>query len=241
MAQTVLITGASRRIGKGFAEYFSARGWNIVIHYNHSSDAALELSNHLKASYPTQKFPIIQCDLSNSIESVQRLIYKLPDGIDRLDALINNASIFKSGDLHSSTSKIWDLHFRINLETPFYLMQGFRASFGKGCIINILDTKVDSFDTFHAAYLLSKKSLRDLTMMAAFEWAPDIRVNAVAPGAVLPPPGKDEDYLQHIANQSPLKRVVKLENLSESVYFLVSNSSITGQVIYCDSGAHLNF
>ncbi len=102
-----------------------------------------------------------------------------------------------------------------------------------------MDTRIVDNESSHAAYSLSKKALMHATTMAALEWAPSVRVNGVAPGPVLPPPGKDETHLHEVIESTPLQKRVELDNLVESAYFLTTNDAITGQIIFCDSGAHL--
>ncbi|GAO30274.1 SDR family oxidoreductase [Geofilum rubicundum] len=237
---TVLITGAAKRVGKALTELFAARGWEVIIHYHTSERAARDLSLSLQKKYDSRHFPVVQADLSNPVQSVEMLLKQLPQPLAGLDALINNASVFDASTLAETDYDLWRRQMLVNFETPFMLMQAFYKMFGKGAVVNVLDTRIVNNDSSHAAYSLSKKALTQLTQMAALEWAPDVRVNGVAPGPVLPPPGRDSVYFEKVAADTPLKRVVGLDSLAESVWFLVANSAITGQVIYCDSGAHLN-
>jgi len=234
---TVLITGAAKRLGKVLAEFFASKNWEVIIHYNNSDNAAKELSLSLQKKYYGREFSIVKADLSDPEQASALLINQLH--IKRPDLLINCASIFESSNIGETNYKLLRRHMKVNFEAPFMLMHEFYNCYGKGNIINILDARIISNSWSHAAYSLSKKSLTELTRMAAFEWAPNIRVNAVAPGPVLPPPGKDKSYLERVAADTPLKKSVDLNSFLESVWFLVTNSAITGQIIYCDSGAHL--
>lgn len=236
---TVLITGAARRVGKALAELFAARGWEVVIHYNQSESEAQDLSHLLQKQYPDRRFPVVQANLSEPGQVSDRLIEHLPKPIKSLDALINCASVFEASSLADTSLNLLRQQMAINFDAPFMLMQAFNKYQKKGAIVNILDTRIVNNNWSHAAYSLSKKALMELTRMAALEWAPEVRVNGVAPGPVLPPPGKEEAYLQKVVAATPLKSVVGLANLTESVWFLVTNSAITGQIIFCDSGAHL--
>lgn len=235
----VLITGAAKRIGRALAELFAARGWEVVIHYNNSAVAALDLSRSLQKQYRDRHFPTVKADLSDAGKSVELLLDHLPAPVKSLDALINCASVFEPSSLAETDYLLWRQQMVVNFETPFMLMQAFYKRFGKGCIVNILDTRIVTNDWSHAAYSLSKKALMELTRMAALEWAPAVRVNGVAPGPVLPPPGKEAAHLGKVIADTPLKRLVGLDDLTGSVWFLVANSAITGQILYCDSGAHL--
>lgn len=231
---TILITGGAVRIGKALVQHYAANGWDVVIHYNSSSEAASELSKDLQNKYPNRKFPLIRANLENPVEC-ETLIKKC----DHLDALINNASIFEPGELSVTGEKFFRRQMAVNFDAPFFLMQNFFLKFNKGVIINILDTRVVSNDSSFGAYSVAKKSLMQLTSMAALEWAPNVRVNAVAPGPVLPPDGKKDKYLKRVIDTTPLKKQINIDNLCKSAYFLTINEDITGQILYCDGGAHL--
>lgn len=238
--KTILITGASKRVGKALSKRFALEGWNVVIHYNSSKTEAAELSEELSILFPKQLFPIISADLSEGEEAALRLFNSLPKlGVDKLDALINNASNFNPGLLKDTDTLLLQSSFKVNFETPFFLMRQFYLQFGYGAILNLLDTRVENNNSSHGAYSLSKKALMNLTTMSALEWAPSVRVNGLAPGPVFPSPGKDEEHLAKVIQSTPLQKRVKLDNLVESAYFLITNGAITGQVIFCDSGAHL--
>lgn len=238
--KTVLITGAARRVGKALAKRFALEGWNVVIHYNSSRDKALAFSTKLRQLFPKQIFPIIGADLSSGEETIIDLFDNLSKlDINKLDALINNASNFYPGSLKETDTSLLHNSFKVNFEAPFFLMRHFYLLYGYGSILNLLDTRIVDNESSHGAYSLSKKALMNVTSMAALEWAPSVRVNGLAPGPVLPPPGKDEVHLEKVIASTPLQKVVELDNLVESAYFLTTNDAITGQIIFCDSGAHL--
>lgn len=237
--KSVLITGGSKRIGKELVLYFGNKGWNVVIHYNSNGDEADKLMSYLKNTFPDQLFYIIQEDFANGELAANNLFERLGALDIKIDVLINNASVFIESSLSESNLELFIKNSKINLEAPFFLMKNFYNEIGAGVIINILDTRINKNSSSHGIYSLSKKGLADLTKMAALEWAPSIRVNAVAPGPVLAPVEKSDEYFSQVINNTPLKRSVKLDNLLNSVYFLITNDSITGQIIYCDSGEHL--
>lgn len=231
---TVLITGGAMRVGKELSRYFAGKGWEVVIHYNNSSTAALALSDELKTQYPDRSFPAIKADLGD-ISVCENLM----NTIGQLDALINNASLFEPGLLSTTDEVLYRKQIAVNFDAPFFLMKGFYNRFKKGVVVNMLDTRVTNNDSSYGAYSLAKKSLLQLTKMAAAEWAPTVRVNAVAPGPVLPPEGKDSSYFYKVVDATPLKKQVSIDNLCKSVYFLCENDDVTGQVLFCDGGAHL--
>jgi len=238
MRKTAFVTGSAKRIGSVISEQLASAGWEVILHYNHSRDDAVRLSEKLKQLYPERVFPVFQCDLSVG-DAVLSAFNRLPDGIDKIDALINNASIFDAGKIDDTSLGFLRKQMMVNFEAPFLLMQAFKNQFGEGSIVNLLDTKIVKNEGTHAAYLLAKKSLAELTRMAALDFAPEIRVNGVAPGPVLPPPRKSADYLTDVIEKTPLKKQVDVNDIAYSVSFLLNNPSVTGQVLFCDSGSHL--
>lgn len=238
MNKFVLVTGAAKRIGAAISHHLAAEGWSVLIHYNSSNEEALKLATELKANNPEQEFPTIQCDLSN-MQEVMHLFEKPVIKEMDLTALINNASIFTPGNIEDITPDFLSQQMGVNFQAPLFLMQAFKKHSGNGNIINMLDTNVVKNMETHAAYLLAKKNLEALTQMAALAWAPSIRVNGISPGPVLPPPGEDQEHLKKVINNTPLKRQVGTTEIAQTVSFLLNNPSITGQILFCDSGAHL--
>lgn len=239
LMHTVLITGAAKRIGEALTHHFAQRGWEVIIHCNNSRGDADRLSTHLRNLFEDRQFPVIAADFSDPVSASDAIFSELRILNLCPEVLINSASVFNPGLLADTSYTHLRRQMAVNFEAPFMLMKAFRQYCKKGCIVNILDTRVTSNDSRHAAYTLSKKVLMHLTEMAGLEWAPEIRVNAVAPGAVLPPPGQDETYLKDVVAGTPLKQAVSPGDLADAVWFLVNNGTITGQIIYCDGGAHL--
>ena len=238
MEQTALITGASKRIGKAITEHLSEIGWNIAIHFNTSEKDAHLLANQLTRHYPQQKFEIFKADLSN-INEVAKLIPKVMTAFGKIHLLVNNASVFDSGYLKATSPELYDEQMNVNLKAPFFLMRDFANLCKKGNIINFVDTRVTSNKSNFTAYSLSKKGLWNLTQMAALELAPDIRVNAIAPGVSLAPEEKDENYLQNLAQNIPMKKPGGLEPIIKSVDYILENNHLTGQLLFVDGGENL--
>ncbi len=234
---TALVTGAAKRVGAAISKALAFAGWEVILHYHNSRKEVSRLSESLKKQYRDRNFPFVQCDLSNP-DAVLSFFSQLPDGLV-VDALINNASIFDPGTIEETSLGFLRKEMLVNFEAPFFLMQTFKNSFGKGAVVNMLDTKILKNEGTHAAYLLAKKNLAEATKMAALSFAPEIRINAVAPGPVLPPPGKNEDYFDKIVKETPLKIKTNLDDITQSVLFLLNNTSVTGQIVFCDSGLHL--
>jgi len=238
MKQTVLITGASKRVGKAIAEHLAEKGWNIVLHFNTSENPAEVLVKELSAKYTQQKFQAFKANLS-SLDEVIKLIPQVLKEFGEIHLLVNNASVFDSGYLKSTSSELYDEQMNVNLKAPFFLIRDFGNLCKKGNIINFVDTRVTSNKSNFTAYSLSKKGLWNLTQMAALELAPDIRVNAIAPGVTLAPEDKDDNYLQNLAQNIPMKKPGGLDPIIKSLDFILENNHLTGQLIFADGGENL--
>lgn len=238
MNYTALITGASKRIGKAIAEHLASIGWNVIIHYNSSSRGADSLVSSLSSKYPKQKFISVKANLAN-IKEVIGLIPEVVSLLGEVNLLVNNASVFDKSYLSKTEIELFDSQIDVNLKAPFFLIRDFANICRKGIIINFVDTRVTSNKSNFAAYSLSKKGLWDLTQMAALELAPDIRVNAIAPGVTLAPEEEDETYLQNLAQNIPMKKPGGLAPIIKSIDYILDNNHLTGQLLFADGGENL--
>ncbi|OQY31260.1 MAG: hypothetical protein B6241_14480 [Spirochaetaceae bacterium 4572_59] len=235
--KTALITGSARRIGRACALKLAKEGSDILIHYNSSRDEAEELARSIRLN--GQNAWAIQQDLSER-NSGALLMEKALKKTDTVDILINSASIFPRGNWKDSEIEDFLENYQINALSPFILSREFARQINKGeCIINFLDARIVDNNSSHLAYHLSKRALFTLTRILSSELAPKIRVNAIAPGLIIPPPGETQEYLKKRIDSNPLKKIGTVEQLTESMSFLINNSFITGQVIFVDGGRHL--
>lgn len=156
-----------------------------------------------------------------------------------MNLLINNASIFQPSALGRAGLKDLDDHWAVNFRSPYILTCDFARLCKRGQIINILDTKITKFKTAYMGYLISKKSLGEFTKMSAVALAPNIRVNGISPGIILPPKDKGVEYLKKRAANIPLLRSGSVEYIVQAVNFLIDNEFVTGQNILVDGGEHL--
>jgi NAD(P)-dependent dehydrogenase (short-subunit alcohol dehydrogenase family) len=156
-----------------------------------------------------------------------------------VDIVVNNASIFPETTLAEMGIGDLELNMRVNAWSPFALGRALAARGRGGCIVNLLDARMTQYDRRHVAYHLSKRMLFALTRLMALEFAPAVRVNAVAPGLILPPPGEDERYLRRVASQNPLLRWGAPQQVADAVLFLLRSDFVTGQVIFVDGGQHM--
>lgn len=232
----VLITGASVRIGRQIALQFAKAGATVVIHYNQSEEPARELLAMLNEI--SSGHELAQADLLVDRER-EALIPRLMGNGRSLNCLINNASVYRRCQLANVISESLREDFLINFEAPFLLMRDFAQFCEEGNIINILDQRVATVDPSAGTYGFAKKSLRDATEAAAVQWAPRIRVNAVAPGIVLAPPGIAPDKIERLVKYVPMAQRSDPEEIAEACLFLAQAETITGQILYVDGGLHL--
>ncbi|MCK4981272.1 MAG: SDR family oxidoreductase [Victivallaceae bacterium] len=223
-AERVLVTGGAIRIGRAVCIAFAGAGAQIVIHCNKS----LEQAQELLAALPGSGHQVQQCDLNSSEETA-----KLLSRSGQIDILINNASVYY---LDKEDSKAKE-QMQVNYSAPVSLMKQFaEQGLNNGCIINFLDAEeTDSLNS----YSKSKLALRDATLGAALKYAPKIRVNAIAPGPVLPPAGHDGPGMREILKEVPSGHQIPLKDITNACLFLIKNESLTGQIIYVDGGQHL--
>jgi pteridine reductase len=234
--KTALITGGAKRIGRAAALALAAEGVNIVIHYRESSEDAYALCSQIRSS-GVRAWPI-HAELTDP-EQCAALVTDAVSAAGLVDIVFNNASIFPASTLANVTLNDVITNLTINAWAPFVIGRAFAREVGSGVIINALDTRLASYDWGHVAYILSKHVLAVLTRMTALEYAPKVRVNAIAPGLILPPPGRDDSYLDALIDTVPLKRHGSVEDIAEAVVFLCKSSFITGDTLYIDGGRHL--
>ncbi len=236
--KVALITGAGKRIGRALAVALAEHGVHIVAHDRSQMEPdILKVCNEV-AGCGAKSWSIL-ADLEKP-EEYETLVARARQAAGSLDILINNASIFLPNTLMDVGFSDVTRHMQVNAWVPFVLSREFARTAGRGKIINLLDTKLRGQDPEHTAYILSKHLLAVLTTMCAREFAPDITVNAVAPGLILPPVGKDESYLDRLAQALPLKRHGGPNDIAEAVLYLLRSDFVTGQVIYVDGGRHLS-
>ncbi|OGI10222.1 MAG: hypothetical protein A3I68_08025 [Candidatus Melainabacteria bacterium RIFCSPLOWO2_02_FULL_35_15] len=236
MKKAALITGSAKRIGKAIAIHLAESGFDIALHYNTSKADAKKVLKEIKDK--GQNCVLFQFDLTNT-KDILFLINKVKQSFPSLSLLINNASIFAESSFLKSDIAFFENHFNINFKAPFFLSQSFAKSIKKGHIINLLDTNITRDRTKYFIYNLTKKMLSEFTKMAAAELAPDIRVNAIAPGRIIPPLNKEKEYLKHSLDSVPLEKWGSIQNILQSIDFLCENDYLTGQCIFAGGGDHL--
>ena len=240
--RVALITGSARRIGKNIAQTLHHQGVDVIIHYRQSQSPANDLVNALNVLRKNSA-KAYHCDLTN-IDSIKNFIKAVINWKGRLDVLINNASVFLPTDATDCSENNWDSLFTTNVKAPFYLsMQAFpHLAKHEGCIINITDIHAEKPLKGYSVYCQSKAALLMQTRSLAREFAPKVRVNAIAPGAIAWPEGINElsaSIQQKIIEQTPLKRHGEPLFISQALLTLIDNLFITGQMLSVDGGRSL--
>ncbi|MDK2858091.1 MAG: hypothetical protein PWQ29_1133 [Verrucomicrobiota bacterium] len=225
--QRALVTGGAVRIGRAIAGALLAEGAEVIVHFQTSETEAKALSPKT-----------IQADLSDPAQC-ETLMGRAAKRFGKIGILINSAAVFYQTKLADATHELTLNELQINLLAPLALIRGFARQTTSGKIINLLDRRITSHDTTCVPYMLSKKGLEELTKLAALDLAPGITVNAVAPGAVLPPPKQTDNPAWEYAGTIPLEKRPAPDDIAEAVLYLLKNDFITGQTLFIDGGQNL--
>lgn len=239
-----LITGSAHRLGARTAQLLHERGWNLVIHYRSRKGQALALAETMNRQRKNSAVTL-RADLSQLIDT-RRLGVEASKHWGRLDALVNNASVFYPNPTTEALEDDWDTIMHTNLKAPFFLLQACLPALreSKGSVVNLIDIYSEKPLTDHPLYCASKAGLAALTRSWAKDLAPEIRVNGVSPGAILWPEGDaavDPDYQRLILAKTPLNRTGAPDDIARTIVFLLADAPfITGQIIAVDGGRSLN-
>lgn len=241
--KVAVVTGGAKRIGRAIASYLHSLGFDIAVHYRSSSGCAQSLVDELCRVRP-DSCRMFQADLQSPAQ-IESLAKDLLAHYPAIDLLVNNASSFEPSPMASSTVEQFDSLLETNLRGPYFLIQGLLPGMqtGRASIVNLLDMHVDLPLPHFNLYGATKAGLASLTRSLAVELGPQIRVNGVAPGAILWPEGDDsydEAMREHTLQQTPLKRLGEPLDIARVVGFLACEAPfITGQVITVDGGRSL--
>lgn len=236
MGKAALITGGAKRIGKALVLALAEKGFDIALHCRNSERETFQLAKQV--SRMGRECEIFVCDLLHP-GTVVGLVEAVFNRFPNLGILIHNASIFEKATFLETDEALLDRQMGIHFRAPFFLVQAFAKLVKKGVVITLCDTKIVKPFVSHFAYALSKTALWDFTRMAAVALGPSIRVNAVAPGLILPSTESSAQDLLRMAKRVPLAKKGRIENVVSSVLFLLENEYITGECIFVDGGQHL--
>lgn len=237
--RAAIVTGGAVRVGRAICEALAREGVHVYIHYNRSMEPAAALRDEIVAGGGVAA--IGSSDLSDP-SVVRSLIDEATDALGPISLLVNSASGFPTDTIEDITVDGWKATMDLTLGSPLFLTQAFAKRLGsdhKGAIVNITDVNTMRPYRKHLSYMLAKGGIDTLTRAAALALAPHIRVNAVALGVILPPPGEGEEYVNALASELPLARVGGTDVVADTVVYLATNDFITGEIVHLDGGAAL--
>jgi glucose 1-dehydrogenase len=237
--RNAIITGGGHRVGRAITLALAEAGANVFIHYNRSSAAAEETA--ADAAALGAGAAIGSADLGQP-ESAPALVTSATEALGTISILVNSASGFASDSLGDVTFEGWKRTLDLSLTTPVFLTQAFAAALPDeldGVVLNVTDVKTATPYRTHFSYVVAKGALDSFTAAAAVGLAPRIRVNAVALGVILPPPGEEQAYAERLAARLPLQRVGGTEPVAAAAIALIENDFVTGEIMRVDGGGHL--
>jgi len=237
--RVAIVTGGAVRLGRVQAIALAEHGAHVVVHYNASSGPAEEVVRHIREL--GSEAIAVQADLRDA-GAAPGIVNRAVAAFGQADILVNSAAIFEPGYWDDTTENNWDRHFDINLKSPFFLTQAFTRQVGRerrAHVINIADWRAIQPGTDHFAYTLSKAGLVAMTKSLALALAPNIQVNAIAPGLILPPPGRGPEYLERAAPSIPAQRTGSAAEIVKALLFLLDSDFVTGELLYVTGGEHL--
>ena len=240
--RVALVTGAAVRLGRRISLALCEAGFDMVLHYRSSRDEVEALAREVRAL--GRRAWTIGGDLSD-LAHVARLFEEIEERAGRLDVLVNSAATFDEQPIDEVTAEDWERAVSVNLRAPFFCIQRaarlMRGQAEGGCVVNMVDLSGRSPWPGYAVHGTSKAGLAFLTRAAARELGPRVRVNAVAPGAILPPPGEDPEGEEwaHRGDHLPLARTGDPSDVCRAILYLVEADYVTGSVLYVDGGEHL--
>lgn len=235
MSRTALVTGGAVRIGRAISEALAEAGYRLVIHYNSSAGAAEELRDAILKNGGEAK--IIGADLSR-MDEVKRLAEEAAAAFGGIDVLVNSASVFPPEKLEDTDEALWEQTMAVNLRAPFFLIRHLAPTLRerRGVVINMADLAGLQPWASYAAHSISKAGVVQLTRVAARSLAPEVRVNAIAPGAVLPPDDMSDEEIERLARSAPLRRNGSPRDVVRAVLYLLEADFVTGDTLVVDGG-----
>ena len=234
--KTALVTGGAVRLGRALCEALAARGCRVVVHCRESREEAAALARRLSGH---GRKSLVVCGDLGSEQGCRAILADARAAAGAIDFLVNNASVFHCRPIRLVDGGLVERDFRINLFAPLALIRDFARQTKRGAVVNVLDERVSRVTTGEMPYWLTKRALADLTLGAALELAPRIRVNAVAPGPVLAPVEGSLPARKRKAGKIPLGARPTPADVADAVVYLLESEAVTGQIVYVDGGRHL--
>ncbi|HSA79753.1 MAG TPA: SDR family oxidoreductase [Geminicoccaceae bacterium] len=240
-AKAALVTGAAKRIGRALALDLAARGWDVAVHYRNSAADARAVVAEIAAL--GRRAVALAADLADE-QQTRDLIGAATAALGPITLLVNNAAIFAYDRPETAGQESWQRHMAINLRAPLVLIQGLLAQLpaaGAANVVNVIDQRVLNLTPHYTSYTISKAGLWTLTQHLARALAPRIRVNAIAPGPVLPHAGMSTEEFEALCRATPLGRGTSLGEICRALGLILDAPAMTGQMITLDGGRHLGW
>jgi pteridine reductase len=230
-----LVTGGAVRVGRAISSALAEDGYRLVIHYNSSNGPADELVDEIRSA--GGEAVAIGADLADA-EAVRRLAEEAVAAFGGIDVLVNNASVFPAERLEETDEALWDHTIAVNLKAPFFLIRHLAATLRerRGVVINMADLAGIQTWAAYAAHGISKAGVIHLTRVAARSLAPEVRVNGIAPGTVLPPESMSDEEIRLLAERAPLKRNGTPHDVVRALRYLLQADFVTGETLVVDGG-----
>lgn len=234
--QTALITGGAKRLGRDISLFLAEEGYDIALHYQASMEDAQSTKQDIEKR--GRRCLLMQGDLTDP-SFYTRCIETTAEALGVPTLLVNNASLFEKIPFDRVSPQVFDRYFNLHVKAPFFLSQAFANTGTEGAIINLLDSRVDAYETGHFIYTLTKKTLKEMTLLLAKTLAPKIRVNGICPGPILPPEHLGKDYLNQVAEKTPMKRPGDVKDILSAVQYLTRSTYVNGEILFVDGGGRL--
>jgi pteridine reductase len=234
-SRVALVTGGAVRIGRAISTALVEDGYRLIIHYNSSSGPADELVEEIRSAGGDAV--AIGADLADAAE-VRRLAEEATAAFGGIDLLVNNASVFPAERLEETDEALWDHTIAVNLKAPFFLIRHLTPTLRerKGIVINMADLAGIQTWAAYAAHGISKAGVVHLTRVAARSLAPEVRVNGIAPGTVLPPETMPQEEIRQLAERAPLKKNGSPDDVVRALRYLLQADFVTGETLVVDGG-----
>ena len=236
--RVALVTGGGRRVGRALAEALGSAGARVAVHYNSSADGADETVAAIRAS--GSDAAAFQADLA-SPDAPAALIEQVVAHFGGLDVLVNSAAVMERTPFGSVTAGEWDAMFALNLRAPFFITQAAAPALRarRGVIVNMADLAAFESWPAYVPHGISKAGIVQMTRALARVLGPDVRINAIAPGAVLLPDDWDDSSGEHLEQTTPLRRLGSPADVVSAMLYLIGADYVTGETIIVDGGRHV--
>ncbi len=236
---SAIVTGGAVRIGREIGRHLAQVGVNVCVHYGSSQGEADSAVAEFEAF--GVRATSVSANFAEPVTAARQVVEHATRELGPISILINSAAIFESGTLSDTDEQCWDRHMNINLKAPFFVTQAFQQQLNgqSGAVVNIVDWRGEKPVPGQVAYTISKAGLIAQTKLLAQELGPQIRVNGIAPGAILPAPGESEMDFQQKANLNPLQTTGSPSQIAEAALYLLLSEFVTGEILHVTGGQQL--